>query len=243
MFADKLQWGDDAMNIDRRYRLARIWSNQELRKIGPLFRGDVVNVSAGENVDKQGGTYESYFPNSSVFYLTNYTPGSFRGFQDRENEFLVDLTEELPSELAARFDVAFSHTTLEHIFDVGTAFANICRLSKDIVIVVVPFSQAQHESNAYKDYWRFTPTCLRKLFANNGLDVVYETANSDMNAALYLFMVGSRHADEWKGRMPYYEPCGTVGECIGDPRVHYWRSTAIHRLGELGRRLRAIWTG
>ena len=201
--------------VDRKFRLARIWSNRELRKVAPLFTGKIANVSAGTNVDKEGDTYDNYFTNKEEFWLTNYEPGSYRGFQGKENELLVDLTKELPKELAERFDVVFNHTTLEHIFDVFTAFANLCKLTKDVVIVVVPFAQEQHENTGYLDYWRFTPTCLRKLFEINQMEVLYESANQDANAATYLFFVGSKQAEKWKDKLPDYTVVNNAADWIG----------------------------
>ena len=64
----------------------------------------------------------------------------------------MDLAVPLPVELENQFDVVFNHTTLEHIFDIFTAFQNLCRLTKDILIIVVPFLQEQHEN--FGDYWR-----------------------------------------------------------------------------------------
>lgn len=205
--------------VDRRFRLARQWSNRELNKIAHLFYGDVVNVSAGENIDKEGRTYDSYFVNARTFYLTNYAPGTFRGFQGRENEYLVDLTKELPAELERRFDVAFNHTVLEHIFDVRTAFRNLCNLSRDVVIVVVPFAQQQHDTQGYQDYWRFAPNSLRQLFRENGFEVIYESCNHDADAAVYLFFVASRQAGKWQGLIPSYEPISEAGSWIGSLRL------------------------
>jgi hypothetical protein len=98
--------------------------------------------------------------------------------------------------------VVFNHTTLEHIFDVRQAFASLCHLSRDVVIVVVPFAQQQHETESFGDYWRFTPTCLRQLYAENGLSVVYEAESRHADAASYLFVVGSRQPDLWRQRLP-----------------------------------------
>jgi len=202
--------------IDRKFRLARIWSNRELAKVGYLFEGAVVNVSAGNDEDKEGNTYAVYFPNCHAYCLTNYNPGSFRGYQGREYEFLVDLNKELPNNLVGKFDVVFNHTTLEHIFDVPTAFRNICLLSRDIVIMVVPFAQIQHENDAYKDFWRFTPTCMYRLFEDNGFQVVYEAANNDDNAAVYLFFIASKYPQNWLGKMPEYTRVYPAGEWIGN---------------------------
>jgi hypothetical protein len=206
------------MFIDRQFRLARLWSNGELRKLAPFFSGDIANVSGGDNIDKEGGTYDTYFPNCENWYVTNYLPGSFRGFAGRENEFLVDLTKELDPKLVRRFDVVMNHTTLEHIFDVNAAFHNLCQMTRDIAIIVVPFCQVQHESSAFGDYWRFTPTCLRQLFQNNGLQVIYESESPHENAAVYLLMAASRYPEIWRNKMPTWSPVQKAGQWIGRSR-------------------------
>ncbi|MEM7558173.1 MAG: hypothetical protein AAF394_03545 [Planctomycetota bacterium] len=205
------------MGADRRFRTARIWSNDELRKMGHLFHGDVVNVSAGENVDKEGSTYDAYFPNADEFFLTNYSPGAFRGYEGRENEFLVDLEGDLPEELHERFDVVFNHTTLEHVFHVHKAFANLADMSRDLVIIVVPFAQIEHYNDGYKDYFRHTPQGMRRFYAEHGMEVIYESESPHENAAVYLYFVGSKKPEQWKGKMPSFEPIGHAGEWIGRP--------------------------
>jgi hypothetical protein len=219
--------------IDKQFRSARIWSNGELRRLGSLFSGEIINVSGGEDVDKEGGFYRDYFPNKSSWYLSNYSAGSFRGFQGRENEILLDLTQELPSDLENRFDVALNHTTLEHIFDVFTAFRNLCMLSRDVVIVVVPFCQVQHESESFKDYWRFTPSALRELFRINGMSVVYESESPQRDAAIYLTMVAARNEEKWKHAMPTWQAVSEAGQWIGEQKNSFLRQT----IGRLRKRI------
>jgi hypothetical protein len=192
----------DKMNVERKFRLPRIWSNQELKKFAHLFSGKIINVSAGENVDKQGSTYDKYFINATEFWLSNYAPGSFRGFEGKPNELLIDLEQELPEVLIEKFDVVFNHTTLEHIFDFKMAFRNMCALTSDIVILVVPFAQEQHENEGYYDYWRFTPRAIRELFRLNQLEVIYESANNDFNAGTYIFHIGSKKPERWSSLFP-----------------------------------------
>jgi hypothetical protein len=201
------------MGIDRQFRIARIWSNGEVRKLAPIFTGDVVNVSAWDDRDKEGGHYKEYFSNASGYYCTNYAGA--RGYQNKENEYFVDLTKDIPEELRRRFDVVFNHTTLEHIFDVRAAFKNLCEMTKDAAIIVVPFSQVQHEREPYKDYWRFTPSCIRELFRENQMEVIYEAESNLKNAAIYLLLVASREPQKWEGRMPEYEPITEAGRSIG----------------------------
>ena len=136
--------------VDRKVRLPRIWSNNELRKFANLFSGDVVNVSAWQDRDKQGRHYKEYFTSSHSYWVTNHAEKS-KGLQESmENQIALDLEKPLQNELRGKFDVVFNHTVLEHIFDCNKAFENICSMSSDIVIVVVPFIQHQH--SAYGDY-------------------------------------------------------------------------------------------
>lgn len=208
-----------AKSLDRKFRLARVWSNKELRKLAHLFSDKrIVNVSAGDDNDKEGNTYSQYF-RSNKYWLTNYQPGSYRGFKGRKNEILLDLSEPLPMKHRGKFDVAFCHTVLEHIYDVHTAFSNICALSRDIVIVVVPFAQIQHESEDFGDYWRFSPSCLRRMFEHEGLEVVYESANNDFNSAVYVFFVGSKQPLSWRNRMPDWRKVENAASWLGDDAV------------------------
>lgn len=201
------------MFVDRKHILVRRWSNRVLQRIAPHFEGDVVNVSAWDDRDKEGGTYRRYFRRSSSYRRTNY-PG-FRGFRGDSDEIELDLTQPLSHELKSAFDVVYNHTTLEHIFDVKTAFSNLCEMSRDVVIVVVPFSQVQHESESYADYWRFTPTCLRALFRENGMDVIFEAESPHRRASIYLLFAGSKHPDRHRSRLPAYRTIREAGRWIG----------------------------
>lgn len=179
-----------------RFRLPRVWSNQELRRIANLFYGDIVNVSAWRDEDKEGGYYKDYFINAKSYSLTNFKSEA-RGFQGVENEIFLDLTADLPVEMEQRFDVVFNHTTLEHIFEVDKALNNLCKLSKDVVIVVVPFLQEMHAE--YGDYWRFTPLALQRMFDKNSYETVHLTFNKNPGSSVYVFAVAVRNAVKWRG--------------------------------------------
>jgi len=179
----------------KKFRIPRIWSNIELNKFAHLFSGKVVNVSGWKDIDKQGRKYRDYFLNASEYWITNYKSEA-RGFQgDLENEIFLDLSVPLKSDLDEKFDVVFNHTVLEHVFELDTAFQNLCRLSKDIVIVVVPFLQEQHA--AYGDCWRFSPQAIDKLFRKNGLDTIFISFNDEKDASIYVFAIGSRQPEKW----------------------------------------------
>jgi len=188
------------VQVERRFRLARAWSNTRLRAAAGLCRGAVANVSAGDDLDKEGGRYRDYFDAADSYTLTNHPDPLYRGFQDGPGEVPLDLREPPPEELRGRFDAVFNHTTLEHVYEVQAAVDTLCALTRDLLIVVVPFAQVHHENAGYEDFWRFTPTGLRRMLSERGLQTLNLEFNRDQNAATYLFAVASREPTRWIGR-------------------------------------------
>lgn len=179
---------------DRVHRLPRQWSNRELSKFAHLFSGDIVNVSAWKDIDKEGRFYKDYFINANSYTITNYK-SQYRGFQGYPNEIFLDLQERLPNDLHCKFDVVFNHTTLEHIYNAKYAFNNLCNLSKDIVIIVVPFLQQFHSH--FGDYWRFSPLAIKRMFEDCGFKVLYMSFNSNKRSSVYVFSIASKHPNQW----------------------------------------------
>ncbi len=174
----------------------RLWSNDELTAIASLFDGDIVNVSAGLDKDKEGREYRDYFTNARSYALTNYVKVT-----DRDTEIILDLDVPLSrtEHAARRFDVVMSHTVLEHVCDIETAVKNLCTLTNDVVITIVPFIQAFHHARGvYSDYWRFTPFALLKLFEKHGLATIYASWNTDPLGNIYIFHVASKKPDKWQ---------------------------------------------
>ena len=56
--------------IDKKYRITRVWSNQEIKKFSSFAKGDVANVSAWKDQDKQGKNYKDYFTNAKSYTIT-----------------------------------------------------------------------------------------------------------------------------------------------------------------------------
>ena len=183
--------------MDRKFRLARVWSNNELKKVSSLFSGDIINVSGWKDEDKEGGYYKDYFSNSRSYSISNYK-NEAKGFQGVDGEIFLDLEKQLDPDLERGFDVVFNHTTLEHVFDVQKAVKNLCLLSRDIVIAVVPFLQEMH--GLYGDFWRFTPSAIQRMFASNGFEVFHLTFNKEENSSVYIFFIASKNPDKWKSK-------------------------------------------
>lgn len=181
---------------DKKFRIPRIWSNKILAEISSLFDGDIINVSGWKDQDKQGNFYKDYFPNATSYSISNFISEA-RGFQgNMENEFYLDLEKPLDKSLKQKYDVVFNHTVLEHVYEVQKAFQNLCLMSKDIVIVVVPFLQEQHAE--YGDYWRFTPLTLKKLFEQNSKELIYINYNDVPKQSIYILAIGSSKKNKWE---------------------------------------------
>lgn len=169
---------------------ARIWSNKEMKKIAEIFEGDIINISGEFDNDKQGGVYRGYFVNAQAYRISNYK------LLGLENEIELDLEKELPISYKKKYNVVFNHTVLEHIYDIRTAFRNLCGLAKEAVIIVVPFVQEVHyKDGVYYDYWRPTPFAIRRMFEENGFTMLYYSCNNMDYTNTYLFCVGI--ADEF----------------------------------------------
>lgn len=185
---------------DRIHQVPRHWSNFELKKVAGLFSGAVVNVSGWKDADKEGRSYKSYFASANSYTITNFDADK-RGLQGIDDEIFLNLENELPSELRERFDVVFNHTTLEHIYDFKTAFSNMCAMSRDVVLIVVPFLQQMHAD--YGDFWRFTPQALHRMFKDEGFEVAYMSSNNDFRASVYVFCIATKKPDHWRDHFPF----------------------------------------
>ncbi len=174
---------------DRKFRISRIWSNKILKKYSFDFDGSVVNVSAGDDLDKEGSSYKDYFPRCSKYSKTNFGKGKYRGFR-KGDDYLLNLEEKDPEILKnnINFDLVICHTVLEHVFDFKTAIGNLVELTNRELIIIVPFSQIMHVTEGYDDFWRFTPNALSKLLNNLGMETAICTWNNDFNAAIYVYI-------------------------------------------------------
>jgi hypothetical protein len=179
---------------DRVSQMARRWSNAELRRFAHLFEGDVVNVSAWRDQDKEGRRYRDYFTAARSYAITNFSSDT-RGMQGWAEEMFLDLEKPLPADLERRFDVVFNHTTLEHVYECRVAFANLCAMTRDLVVVVVPFLQPYHSECG--DFWRFSPLTVQRLFEENSLRSVYMSFNNQLLSSVYIFAIGARDPGRW----------------------------------------------
>lgn len=151
-------------------------------------------MSAWEDKDKESGCYREYFTNCSTYSITNF--GTDQGvLQNSDNEIFLDLEGDLDPALRGKFSTVFNHTTLEHVWDFRKAFANLCHMSSDCVILVVPWLQPLHAT--YGDYWRFSPQAVVRLFEEQDFEPLYLSWTTERHASVYVFAIASRNKGKW----------------------------------------------
>lgn len=172
----------------------RLWSNDILKENIPKLKNynSVINVSGWKDSDKEGGKYKDYFHNDVVYKISNYPDDKEKGISDI-NDIEIDLGKQLPSELEYKFDVAFNHTVLEHVMNPEFAFDQISKLTKDVLITVIPWKQALHfNPGQFGDYYRISPFTMRRFYEKNNFTIMFETYSPSYAPDTYLLYIGSR---------------------------------------------------
>jgi len=89
------------------------------------------------------------------------------------------------------FDLIIMTQVLEHIWDFRRALSELFRISKDYVIVDVPFMYPFHQDDMrqttwdnWDDYWRFTPSAFKKLLLEAGFKDVKILYNDALTFAV-----------------------------------------------------------
>lgn len=174
----------------------REFSNDILRYYAPLFDGSIINVSGWKDGDFENGLYVNYFPRAVSYHVSN-APTSSKGIGSLESEIGIDLSKPIPESLHKNFDVVFNHTTLEHIFALEIAFKNLCDLSREVVILVVPTLQQIHFNKGYGDYNRLTPMGIVKYFEQNNFETLVLQSNEQQFSPLYCFAIAARKGSKY----------------------------------------------
>jgi SAM-dependent methyltransferase len=175
----------------------RAFSNRVLRNYLQFLGGDIINVSGWQDSDKEGDFYRNYYGESLRYVVSNiHGEGGMPAEPSPDVESIyLDLDEPLPQELEGAFDVVFSHTVLEHVFDTQLALQNLDRLSRDTVITVVPFSETVHYTHSYGDYVRLSPLFLKRFFEERGYSVLLSVSNEQPFFPVYLVFIASRYPE------------------------------------------------
>jgi hypothetical protein len=82
----------------------------------------------------------------------------------RGDEIVLDLNEFLPQEYEMKYDLVIDTGTLEHCFNVGIAFLNMCKLTNisGLMLTQAPLTKINH------GFWNFSPCVYDNFFRQNG---------------------------------------------------------------------------
>lgn len=202
----------------------REFSNAILRYYAPLFTGSVINVSGWKDGDFENGAYKTYFTHAGEYFVSN-APTSSKGIGSLDSEIAIDLSEPIDTSLHGAYDVVFNHTTLEHIFNIEIAFANLCALSRDVVILVVPTLQHIHLNEGFGDYNRLTPLGIVKYFEKNDFETLVLQSNEQQFSPIYCFAIavrkGSRYINEIEKSLDFSMGGELYGSRLNQERVYH----------------------
>ena len=102
-------------------------------------------------------------------------------------EYIADLDEPFPPELQERFDVVFDAGTLQHVFDIPEALANMHRAVRVGGRVII--GMAASHNHVDHGFYMFSPTLFYDYFAANNYDIevarVLEFTHTWLSSRLY----------------------------------------------------------
>jgi hypothetical protein len=87
----------------------------------------------------------------------------------RGGEIIADLNVPLDTAHHGKYDIVIDTGTLEHCFNVGIAFENMCRLVQvgGLIISAAPMSKVNH------GFWNFSPCAYDNYFRQNHFDSLF----------------------------------------------------------------------
>ena len=103
------------MFVDKKFRSARKWSNLELKKFSHFLKGDVVNVSAYLDQDKEGKTYQRYFSQATTYSITNFDSDK-KGLTGLKDEIYTQICEAYILKYKPGEDIGIDDVTISEEF-------------------------------------------------------------------------------------------------------------------------------
>ncbi len=96
-------------------------------------------------------------------------PDYFDFAEIRGGEIITDLNVPLAAEHHGKYDLVVDTGTLEHCFNVGIAFENMCRLARvgGLIVSAAPMSKVNH------GFWNFSPCAYDNYFRQNQFDSLF----------------------------------------------------------------------
>ena len=106
---------------------------------------------------------------SDFFNKLNCTVDYFDFKEFRGGEIVCDLNYPIADVYQGIYDVVIDTGTLEHCFNVGVAFENMCRLTRidGLIVSAAPMTKVNH------GFWNFSPCAYENYFKQNNFQIIY----------------------------------------------------------------------
>ena len=127
------------------------------------LRDDSDAISRWHGYKSQYGIFETH----ALWKSIGIRPTTIDFTEVRGGERMVDLNYPLPVDLVEAYDLIIDTGTLEHCFNVGQAFINMCSALRDngVAIHAAPLNRYNH------GFWSFNPTLYYDFCDHNGMSV------------------------------------------------------------------------
>lgn len=144
-----------------------------LNTLCPELKGKIPLDEYGDKIrawHKKVGNLDIYDP-IWIFNQWGWNIDIFDAIVHRGNEILVDLNEEIDKAHHSQYDLVIDTGTLEHCFNAGTAFKNVCNcIAKDgILMTAAPLTKINH------GYYNFSPILYRDGLTQNGFNIIEQS--------------------------------------------------------------------
>jgi hypothetical protein len=130
-----------------------------------MLRDDFEKVRSWHGMDHLSEIIDT----SDFFKKINCTVDYFDFQKFRGGEIICDLNHPLEARHHGSYDFVIDTGTLEHCFNVGVAFENMCRLAKigGIIVSAAPMTKINH------GFWNFSPCVYENYFRQNNFKIMF----------------------------------------------------------------------
>ncbi len=106
---------------------------------------------------------------TDFFLRLNCQPDYFDFAEIRGGEIVADLNVPMDEKYQGQYDLVVDTGTLEHCFNVGIAFGNMCKLTRvgGIIVSAAPMSKINH------GFWNFSPCAYENYFRQNHFEGLF----------------------------------------------------------------------
>ncbi len=110
-------------------------------------------------------------------------------------DIIFNLNDELPENLSERFDIVFDGGVIEHVFNIGKAFTNICRMTK---VGGYIFSHNPTYNCLHNTFWNISPEMFLDFYSANNYQI--------LDCSMITFLTENSEKRAWTDRPVIWSP-------------------------------------